>query len=184
MPGPALAAPLFGGLTVGGGLGIASGALGAFGSIFSGIQQSQASDFNARVDRQQAKQSIAESQADAEQTRTDNERKLGSAEAAFGASGVDLSGSPLDVLSDLATQGELSRRLILYKGKTEANKYLAQSAIDSSKSGSAMGAGILGAGTTFLTSALQLGQDTAKPTLPLKALTVPLVPAGVGHPNY
>jgi hypothetical protein len=169
-------------LSLGEGLGIAGAALGGFGSIFSGIQQAQANTFNAKVARQQADQAEAEAAADAEQTRQDNQRKLGAAEAAFGASGVDLQGSPLDVLSDLATQGELSRRLILYKGKNQANQFLTQAAIDRSQAGAALAGGILGAGTTVLTSALAFGSDSVKPTLPAaKPLTVP---RAAGRPVY
>lgn len=189
MPGPALAAPLFAGLTVGQGIGIGSAVLGGLGSLMSGIQQSQADSSNAAAYRQQAEQTQAEYGADAAQQARDNTRKLGAAEAAFGAAGVDLQGSPLDVLSDMATEGELSRRLILYKGNVEANKLRTQASIASSSSSSDLLGGIVGAGTTFLTQGLSFFGSKVQPTAPAGAnsspsMKVPGVPRPVPRPQY
>jgi len=44
--------------------------------------------------------------------------------------GVDVdSGTPLDVLADQATEGELQRQLILYGGQTQALAYRQQASL-------------------------------------------------------
>lgn len=168
----AAGAPL---LTVGQGFGIGAAALSGFGQLMSALQSRGAEKYNAQLLERQASDTEKQTAADAEQMRRDTARRVGAAEAAYGAAGVDLQGSPLDVLSDLATEGELSRQLTLYKGRTESAQLRAQAATARDNASSALFGGIFAAGTTFLTQGLAAFRDTVAPTSPASspALSVP-----------
>jgi hypothetical protein len=109
---------------------VASSAVGAIGAIKQGNDAAAAGNFNAAQLESRAQterdQAAAQAQIDQQNTR----RRMGEAYAAAGASGIDPSqGSPLSVMSDLAAQGELTRRLSLYRGDVAATGDLNQAAV-------------------------------------------------------
>lgn len=73
-----------------------------------------------------AKQSKIDAAASAEQLRRKQARALGETRAAFGASGVQLSGTPLLVLQDQAAEAEQNKRLTLHAGDIQARRAKAQ----------------------------------------------------------
>lgn len=107
----------------------ASGAIGAYGAYASGQAASAAASYNARLQERDAyvaeqnRQAVIEqTRIAAEDSRRDNRRELASIRAAYGASGLDLAGSPLDVLQDTATEQELDTRRVEYEGSTRARE--------------------------------------------------------------
>lgn len=78
------------------------------------------SDHNKHVFELNAVQARKQAAAQAELQGRDARRRIGSARAAYGASGVAFEGSPIDVLEESASLAELDRQTILYAGELRA----------------------------------------------------------------
>lgn len=74
-------------------------------------------DHNAEAARERAK-------AEAARLKRDRSRQIGSATARFAASGGQLTGTPLLVLSDLEAEAEEERQLVLFGGEIAASEEL------------------------------------------------------------
>jgi len=119
-----------------GAIGGLSGALSAVGTVVSVVgalsaaqAQAQAADYNARVaDRdayvadQNRKSTLEMAEIDAADRRRENRRALSAIRASYGASGVELAGSPLDVLQDSATELELDAQRTEYEGRVRGRE--------------------------------------------------------------
>lgn len=213
-------------------LAIGSALVGAVGAIQAGQSQKAWSDYNAQVAQVRAQEAQMQAEALAQQTQAQAQRQaqqsqdqaraqaaiqdqatrrqLGEAAAAYAAAGVDGGGTPLAVMSDLATQGELSRRLLLYKGDVDAQNATyagqvnaqnllyngavtssglnEQATIDRAQGAAAAAAGYTKAGTTLLTGASSFfGNPTVQGWFGSSSsagqpLTGPLGPGGLlGH---
>lgn len=99
---------------------IAGGVVGAMGAQQSAQAQAAAANYNAKVSDRNAQ--VVRNQAAAEQMDKDFEhrRQLGAIRAAYGASGIDPAGSPLDVLQDTAMEQELEVKRVGYEGELRA----------------------------------------------------------------
>lgn len=106
-----------------------SGVVGAIGAIQAGNAQAAASEYNARVSERN--QAVAEqnrqiavrtAEIDAEDKRRENRRQLGAIRAAYGSSGLEMAGSPLDVLEDSAIEMELDAQRIEYEGRMRSRE--------------------------------------------------------------
>lgn len=114
----AVLAPLATAFSIGGAV------LGAVG-VYQGMQASAAAaEYNAKVAErdivvadQNRKAAMEQSRVDADDKRRENRRVMAAIRASYGASGVELAGSPLDVLTDTATEQETDTRRIEYEGK-------------------------------------------------------------------
>lgn len=129
---------------------VAAAAMSAASSIQQGKQASAAAKFNA--DMQNRNAGIARQQAAAEEEK---QRRLGymrqgAARAAYGASGVSIEGSPLDILEQSAAQEELDALNIRYRGAIGAQSAEGQAALSSMRGDAAMQAGYTGAGSAIL----------------------------------
>lgn len=170
---PALAA-LGGGSAVAGGVGLASGALGAAGALAGGQAEARSASFNAKlarrqalVQRQNAQLARAQAAASAKQAARRSRLRMGAIRAAAGAAGGAGTGSVLDILGDVAEQGELERQQEIFKGELAARsetigaqQSLAESARLKAAGSQAKTAGALRASTALLGGAsqgLQLG---------------------------
>jgi hypothetical protein len=111
MTGLEIAGALFAGL---------SGIVSAAGAMQQAQAQADAAEYQAEVARRNAK--LARDQAEVEQNdqRRENRRQMGAMIAAYGASGVDMAGSPLDVLADTAIEQELDVARAGYRGELRA----------------------------------------------------------------
>lgn len=106
---------------------VVSGVVGAIGAMQSASAQAQAAEYNAAVQRRNAviaeqnrKQDVQTAEIDADEKRRDNRRTLSTMRAAYGSSGLELAGSPLDVLQDSATELELGAQRISYEGRVRS----------------------------------------------------------------
>ena len=124
------------------GISAATAAAGAVGAIAAGNAQANAAKFNAMMAMDQAK-------ATAGRQEQDTRRKLAEARAAYGAANVDIQGTPLEVMSDLATQGALDVQTTLWKGQMQAGQ-------DQYQGQQAQTAGYVQAGGSILTGASQM----------------------------
>jgi len=106
-----------------------SGVIGALGAIQSANAQAAAAEYNAKISERNAviadqnrKQAVETSEIAASDKRRENRRVLASMRAAYGTSGLDLAGSPLDVLEDTAVEQELDTQRVRYEGRLRARE--------------------------------------------------------------
>jgi hypothetical protein len=106
---------------------IASGAISAVGAISSANAQAAAADYNAKVDQrnrlledQNRRQALITADIDAQDKRKEQARTMGQIRAAYGASGLEMAGSPLDVLEDSAIESSLDVQRTEYEGRAAA----------------------------------------------------------------
>lgn len=92
---------------------IAGTATSVAGQLSAGNAAKSTADFNAQ-------KALEESQIQEQQQRTSDMRTISSARARIGSSGVETSGSPLDVLAESARQAELNALIIRRGGALDA----------------------------------------------------------------
>lgn len=150
----------------------AGSAFSALGQFRAGQAQQAAGDYNAAVSRVNAEQTLQQAtlQADIEAQKT--RRETAQQAANFGASGVELTGSPLAVMGDTAMTGELNRQLILYRGKIGAQAADSQAAVDEFKGQQAASAGTAAAGGTLLSGGVKFAESAPGQSI-IKSLTGP-----------
>lgn len=139
---------------------IAGVLVSAAGAIYSGMQQKQAADYNAKVAENQA-QSIQNKAMYEEQIHRERVRKILSAQrSVFGASGLDTaSGSPLLVREDSAMQGEMDAMAIRYGGDVEAANARSAANLYRMQGRTAQTAGFIQAGGSLLSGGAQVYRD-------------------------
>jgi hypothetical protein len=136
----------------------ASALVGAAGAISSGRQQAAANRYNAQVAEANADRAVLTSEAEAAREGDRNRRRLATSANAFGASGLALEGTPLDVMADLASEAALDEQIIRWRGRTQAQGLRTQAAQDRAAAQRATTAGYGQAGATLLTAGARLGQ--------------------------
>lgn len=137
---------------------IATAGVSAMGAIQSGKAQQQASLLNADLSRQQATQEMQAGAIASGQVYDERRRDLARSRAAAAASGVDATtGSPLDVLTDLAGKAKLEEDTTFWNGFMRARAAGSQASVDefrgttavSASKGQAFGT-LLGAGSSAI----------------------------------
>lgn len=131
-------------------LGAVGGIVGALGKIQEGNAAAAAGRYNAQVSTQNAARIRAEAATEIEDKRRDIRRQLGTIRASYGGSGIDFSGSPLDVLADSAQQGEWDVTKIRYKAEVAAVDEENRANLYRMGADASQTAGYLGAGASFL----------------------------------
>jgi hypothetical protein len=119
-------------------------AVGGVGSVVQGFSQGRALD-------RRADQEITAAGARARMLNRDNRRQAGATRAAMGASGLVISGSPLDLIADQANLMELNEQLTRYDGQVRAAGFRDQA--NQSRLGGLVG----GLGAAFSASTTLLG---------------------------
>lgn len=125
-------------------------AVTAYGQYKSGRDQRKAARYNAEIQRQNAREAEKKAAHDALNQESQNRRITGAQRAAYGASGITMAGTPLDLMSDTVTQGELDRLSILHGGSVEAANYRAQARLSIMRGKAAASAGKIRAAGTLL----------------------------------
>lgn len=129
---------------------------GAAMSAIGQLQQAQTAKAVGRYNQQLGERNaaIARDQTASEIVRQQRtaRRVQGAARAAYGASGVTMEGSPLDVLEDNATQAELDTLTLKYRGELRARGYEQAGSMARFEGDQAARAGRLRAASTLLGS--------------------------------
>lgn len=129
----------------------ASAAVSAYGAIRQGQAAKAAGVYNATVNEQNAQISRQEAKDLSRQQDRENYLRLGAVRANQGkAGGAAGEGSVLDVLADVAGQGELEKQNILYRGELKARGYTNTAALDAFGGKNAQTASYLKAGGELL----------------------------------
>ena len=132
--------------------------LQAVSSIQQGQAQARSANFRAAIAEQNAILARQTAAADAEKRRRDLARATGRSRARFGAAGLTVEGSPLEVLGDLTAEGELNVRNALFDGEVEARRFQAESSLLQSQARDARTSGFLRAGTSLLFAGAKVGR--------------------------
>lgn len=107
---------------------------GMMGNIITATEQNklqnQSSEFNAKMDLYNAQNALAESAEDERRFRIQTKQALGDIRAGYGASGVTLEGSPMEILRQSASNAELDALTIRHKGAIKAWAYENQVKLD------------------------------------------------------
>lgn len=123
---------------------IASTVVSAYSAYQQGQAASAAADYNAKVANANAQMTEAQGEAAVEAQQRQQQRQIGAAVAAYGASGVDpSSGSPLDVLQSSVREAALDNASTRYNYDVRADSYRNQSTLDSMQASNASTAGVL-----------------------------------------
>lgn len=103
---------------------VTSAAVGAAGAVTGARAQAAAAEYNANVGERDALiadqnrvAALQQSRIAQEDRNRETRRTLASIRASYGASGVGMEGSPLDVLADSAFESALDSRRIDYEGR-------------------------------------------------------------------
>lgn len=156
-------------ITVGDVMLVAGTAMSALGALSSAQAQSNAAKYNAQLAERNATISRQQAAADEERQRRAAFLQQGAARAGYGASGVNVEGSPLDILEQSALQAELDAQTIRWKGEVGAGGYEGEAALNRSRSSSAMTSGYLGAGSAILMGGAKLEERiSSRPPAPAK----------------
>jgi hypothetical protein len=143
-------------ITVGDVLLVAGTAASALGALSSAQSQSAAAKYNAKISENNALAAKQQAAADEDRQRRLSVQAIGAQRAAYGASGVSLEGSPLDILEQSAYNAELDAQTIRWQGEVAAAGYGNQAILDRSKSNSALNTGYAEAGSSILIGGTKL----------------------------
>lgn len=141
--------------------------VGVIGAVAQGIgamsqanSQAQAAQYNAEVQRRNEQAALSQGAAQAQDQQRQSEEDLGRIRAAYGASGIELSGDALGIYQDSATQANYDQAKIRYNSQVRATGYQDQATLDDMQAKSASTAGIfdmfdagINAGTAILKAA-------------------------------
>ena len=129
----------------------ASAVAGVAGAIQQGQAAKQTANYNAQVSRNNAIGTEQAAAAESDRKSLETRHLLASGVAAAGASGVDPnSGSPLEVVADLAGQAKLDEELARWQARERAKGFGNQAALDTYTGRAATRAGTINAGASLL----------------------------------
>lgn len=127
-------------------LGAASALLSGVGMLQQGVATKQAAEFNQQVSNIQAKQAADEAAFKAGQIARQTDQKLATARAGVLQNGLELEGSPTDLLTAIRDTGTMDYMTAVYEGGSRAAGYKNDALLSGMKAGYAMPAAMLGAG--------------------------------------
>lgn len=139
-------------------LGALGGAVGAASALASGQQQGAVAEYNAKVAAAEA-DATKQATIDAEEEhRRKASALLSQQRATYAAAGVDLEGSPLDVMSQTAAMAERDAIRIRNSGTVQELQARSQSAVDNLSARSARTSSYWKAGSSLLTGVSSLSR--------------------------
>lgn len=129
---------------------IAAAVVSAVGALSQAASARSAAKYNASVAERNGVVARQQAAANEDAQRRHAYRALGRIRAGYGAAGVTVEGSPLEVLEDSAAEAELDALNIRYKGELTAMGYQSEAELQRARGKAAMTAGIFKAGTALL----------------------------------
>lgn len=132
---------------------MAAGAVSAFGQVMSGIQAQRAGQAQSRALQYQAQEEKVASAAQITGADTRANALLATARTSAAAGGVSQGGSAKVVNAGSFTQARLNEAYLRYQGNLASSEALYEAANARYQGKQALFGGIIGAGTSLLTSA-------------------------------
>ena len=136
---------------------IASTLANTAGMYAQGQAQAAAYEANATAAEQAARAQREKAAFEARRVREQGQSVLATQRARYGFSGVAMTGSPLDVALSTVRKNELDALMARYNGEVAARQNENQASVYRSMASSARTAGTIGAVTTLLTGAAEVG---------------------------
>lgn len=99
-------------------------------TLREGAIAQQVGEFNAQSAENNAKMSEYQSREEERRLRVQAKKDIGDARAQIGASGVQLEGSPLDVLQKSASDAELDALTLRHAGAVRAQSFRSQAGLE------------------------------------------------------
>lgn len=147
---------------------VASGVVGVMGAQQQAAATTAAANYQAQVAQRNATVARQQASAEADDQRRENRRQLGSIRAAYGGSGIEMAGSPLDVLEDTTLEQELDVERIGYRGELRAAGEVDKANLSKLEAENAKKTGAIGAATSLLKAGTSLlGNSFVKTSLKL-----------------
>lgn len=125
-------------------------ATSAAGKLLSAAGGGQAAAYNAKVADQNAALARQQGEIEAQQLLRQGRKAVGSMRAAYGASGVSMSGSALDVLMDTEQQVTLDALTAKYNATLRAKGFDDQARLERRREKMAVATGLLKVGATVV----------------------------------
>jgi hypothetical protein len=132
-------------------------AVSAYSAYSQGQAQASAQRYNAKLAENQAAGARNAADVEASQRLEHYRRVQAQNRANVGAAGVTEAGSPLLVMADNAAQAEMDAQLVRYRGELGATTYQGEANLRRYGAGRAEAGGYLGAGSTLLSGAYDIG---------------------------
>lgn len=129
---------------------IAGAVVSAVGSIAQGNAQAAAADYNAKISERNRVTTLEQTYTEIENQRAKNRKLQGEIRAAYGANGFEMSGTPLDVMSDTVAEQEYDIAKQKYVGRVKAQGFTEQAALSRLEGKSAKKAGYIGAASSLI----------------------------------
>jgi hypothetical protein len=108
---------------IAGAFSIAQGVTGAISAIMGAQARSAQAQYNAEIAKRNEQLALQSTASQIEDKQREQRRQIGSIRAAYGASGLELAGSPLDVLEDTATEQQYDLAKVEHTGRMKALGY-------------------------------------------------------------
>ena len=132
-------------------------AMSAFGAFQQGQAQAAAAEYNARLADVSARAARADAAVESNRLARQGSRVAGAQRVAVAASGLQLRGTPLDVMANTRAETQTDVLTALYGGQRRAIGFENQAAVERATASSARRAGFLNAGQSLLTGAANIG---------------------------
>lgn len=139
--------------------GLIGAGISSYGAWQEGQDAKKAAEYNASVARQESQMIEQSGALDASRQRKQVSKLVGRQKAAYGASGVELTGSVIDTMMDTAAEGEYDAKVIEYNTKVRSIGALSQAEYQDRLAGIYERSGIIKAGTTLLTQGANIGTN-------------------------
>lgn len=136
-------------------------AISAYGSIREGQAVDAASQYNAQVAENNALQAIDQATEEERRHRILARKQLGAMRAGYGASGIEVDGSALDVLEDSAATAERDALTIRYGGQVRAQGFRNEARLERFRGSNARTQSYLTAASTVLFGAAKAGDASS-----------------------
>lgn len=136
---------------------LAGTAMSAYGSIAAGNAQKSQADAQAQLDTRQAVMTGQQGEYQAARKQDEINKNTGAQIAAVSGSGVDISGSPTDVISSSVSEGALDTSAIRYGAKINSDNLMYQAVTSRQAGQAAQQAGVIGAVSSVIGGIGQLG---------------------------
>lgn len=120
---------------------VAGGALQAKGIMDDAKAQKEASDYNATLDRQNAELAVEQARNNEIKQRQYSSKVLGQARANYGASGITMEGSAMDVMAESAANAEMDALTIRHEGYLKSAAYKASAGLEEYRGRQAVASG-------------------------------------------
>lgn len=134
-------------------------ALSVGGQFLGAVSARNQAAFEADVARTNAINAQSQAAAEAVREERAGRRRMSQTRAAFGASGVQMDGSPLEVLGDSAMEEAENVDLIRHGGSQRSTEFMSQSKAAGMRGTSAFMTGTARAGSSLLTASSTFKRD-------------------------